>query len=307
MSAPVSLSPLPPLVDTAYAQTNSFLANLPSGQLSSIIAAASNKIRRYCRRDFNAANYTQYFDGGMYPFDVFYLLNIPIAQITRLATNPQTVLNIQNTSTSMYQRATVRTTALGIVLETVASGVPATISSVTWDAYPTVQTVANAINALGNGWLATPTIGYALNASADFPSNLGAFSTLCGPGAGLQQYLENPQFGGNGAWIYSIQQGSVLQGWRLDADKGIVWGAFPRGQQNIRCDWQGGFSQIPDAVQEACLLTAVAIWGAGRINPFLKSENSLDYGYTLADKARVIPPAAVSLLSEYVDHAAWLV
>src|ERR1019366_1230772 len=178
----------------------------------------------YCRRNFTSGNYTQLFSGGLYPFDTFYLTEIPIQQITRLACNPTVVLNIQNTATTTYQRATVRTTANGLVLYQVASGVETTDSSITWDLYPTIQTVANAVNALNNGWLATPVVGYANNASADFNPQEGAVTTLIGAGAGLEQHLETAQFGGNGLYSYGIAQWTVSQGWRLDAGKGIIWG-----------------------------------------------------------------------------------
>jgi hypothetical protein len=307
MSAPVILNPIPPLIAPNYAQTNQFLANLPAGQLNDIIKAASNKIRRYCRRNFNSNFYSKVFDGGLYPFDVFYLTEIPIQEITRLAARPTIVLQIQNTNTTTYSRATVRTTAIGLVLFTVASGVEAWNSSIVWGSYPTVQTVANAVNALGNGWLATPTVGYANNASADFQPSEGAYETLYGPGAGLIQYLEYAPFGGPGLFYDGISQFTVSNGWRLDAPKGIVWGRFPPGEQNIRCDWQGGFNEVPDAVQEACLLTCVAIWGTGRINPALKSEGALDYNYTLNDKIRIIPQGAMDLLAEYRDVGARMV
>lgn len=308
MSYLISPNKLPPLIEPSYAKTNGFLAALPAPQLADIIAAASNKIRRYCKRNFTLATYSKVFEGGLYPFNVFYLTEIPIVQITRLASNPCVVMNIQNTATTTYQRATAQTTATGLVLYQVASGFPTENVSITWNAYPTIQAVANAVNALGNGWLATPQVGYALNASADLQPSQGAITTLVGPGAGLIQYLECPTSGAGGGYDnYGLGQWAVSQGWRLDPGKGIIYGQFPPGQQNVRCDWQGGFAQVPDAVQEACLLTAVAIWGAGRINPFLKSENALDYGYTLNDKIRVIPSSAVSLLSEFVDHGAFLV
>ena len=162
------------------------------------------------------------------------------------------------------------TTATGIVLFTVASGVQATNASITYALYPTVQAVANAINALNLGWTATPVQGYALYPSADF----------------------------------KIIQGAM---WRFDKEKSVIYGSLPPSQDgnpNIRVDYVGGFNPIPDDVQRACLLVAVSLWGAGRINPFLKSESALDYSYTNNNESKAIPPAAREILAGYVDSAA---
>lgn len=305
----IVLTPTTPtvgLIDVTYAQTNAILNNLSTDRINALIGAASGKIRRYCKRWFNSQTYTRYFSGGGYPFDTFYLPEIPTQQITRLATNPVVVMNVQNTATTVNQRATAQTTTTGLVLFAMASGIPTMVNTITWTTYPTVQAVANAVNALGNGWTATISVGYALFPSADFKPLQGAVTALVGPGAGLEQYIETPVFGGNGIFTYGAQWIGT-QGWRLDAPKGVIWGQFPPGQLNIRCDFQGGFDLVPDPVQEACVLVMVAIQTAGKINPQLKSERSLDYSYELQAKTVSMPGAAIGLLSEYVDWGARMV
>src|SRR5258708_6239682 len=103
---------LPPLIDTDRARLSSYLASVAPDDLDNLIAAASGKIRRHCRRNFSEMSYTAYLDGGTYPFDVLFLPEIPIVEITRLATNPQVVLTVQNTN-SANQRATVAVNSTG--------------------------------------------------------------------------------------------------------------------------------------------------------------------------------------------------
>lgn len=307
---------LPPLINMTYAQSNPLLAPLAitnQPELEDIILAATNKVRKYCRRNFNQQSYTKYFVGGSYPFDLLMVNECPIIQVTRLATSPKVVLNVSNTSQN-NQRATVATTAAGITLFSVASGVPTTNNAITFGQYPTVQAIANAIIAIGNGWSAVPVPGYALFPSADFKIIQGALSCAVsqtngsGPGAGLEMFLEQPAFGGYGSlqgWINDGYCGGTQ--WRMDPDKGVIAGQFPQardGAVNIRVDYVGGFTEVPDAVQRATLLVCVAIFTAGKINPNLKSERALDYAYELAAKQTIMPAGAISLLSEYVDRAA---
>ena len=296
-----------PLIDPAYCQGNQFLTSVSSQELDSLIAASSALIRKYCRRDFTQQSYVRYFAGPQTPYDVLMLPDPPILQITRLATTPTVVLQVSNTNTA-YQRATIATTSTGITLFTVASGVQSTNTSITYALNPTVQAVATAINNLGNGWLATPVQGYALFPSADLKIIQGAM--ICNQnngGANLEMYVESSTFGGYG---FYNGQGSAWIGqtmWRFDPAKSTIYGSLPPSQDgnpNIRVDYIGGFDPIPDDVQRACMLTAISLYGAGKINPALKSEGALDYNYTLADNAKAIPPAAREILAGYVDSAA---
>lgn len=297
-----------PLIDQSYCQGNQFLTSVSSQELTSLLEASSALIRRFCRRNFNQQSYTRYFAGPNTPYDVIMLTDKPITKITRFATNPAVVLQIVNTSTSV-QRATVATTSVGITLFTMSSGVPSTNSSITYALYPTVQAVANAINALNAGWVATPVPGYALFPSADFKIIQGAMTAIQNNGgASLEMYLENPAFGGYGFYSWG-QSGSWLGStlWRFDQAKGVIYGSLPPSQDgnpNIRVDYIGGFAEIPDDVQRACMLTAVSLYGAGRINPALKSERALDYSYELNATAKAIPPAAREILASYCDPAA---
>lgn len=294
-----------PLTDPSYCQSNQFLSAVSSQELDSLLEAASAAIRRFCRRNFNQQSYTLYLVGPNSPYDILMLPEPPIIQITRVATNPTVVLQISNNSAT-FQRATVATTNTGIVLYTIASGVPSTNASITYALYPTVQAVANAINALNLGWVATPVAGYALYPSADFKTVQGAMTASQNSGgAGLEMFLETCAFGGFGFYSPGASIGST--GWRFDQAKSVIYGALPPsrdGIPNIRVDYVGGFDPVPDDVQRACMLTAVSLWSAGKINPGIKSEGALDYRYENNLLAKPIPPAALAILASYVDPAA---
>ena len=297
-----------PLIDPAYCQSNAFLTSQSPQELNSLLAAASTAIRKFCWRNFTQQNYTIYVPGPQTPYDIIMLTDKPIIQVTRLATNPTVVLQVYNNN-SAYQRATIAVSSTGITLFTMESGVASTNTSITFALYPTLQAAANAINALGTGWTATPVAGYELYPSADLKVIQGAMTaTQNKGGAGLEMYLENCVFGGygfyswgqTGAWI-----GSTL--WRVDLEKGVIFGSLPPsldGNPNIRIDYTGGFNPIPDDVQRACMLTAISIGQAGKINPMLTTESALDYSYTLNTAAKMIPPVAREILASYRDPAA---
>ena len=294
---------LPPLVDTPRAELNSYLASLDPAELANMIAASSDAVRRHCRRNFSVAAYTGLFDGGAYPFDVLFLPEPPVVSVARLATNPTTVLTIRNTS-SANQRATVAVTSTGLTLVRVASGVPNTDSTVTFAANVTVQALCNAVNALGNGWLAAPVTGYELYPSADLKVTQGAFNAIGNSGAELQIHIEEPNFGGTGVFMDGLPGWTVASGWRLDESRAIIWGTFFPSPLGVRVDWAGGFTSVPDAVQEATVLTAIAISRAKKLNPTVQSASLGAASFTFAQRRSAIPPEAIALLSNYVDWAA---
>src|SRR5207247_8870650 len=96
--------------------------------------------------------------------------------MVRAATNHQAVLTVKPTSSS-NQRATVAVTSTGLNLTRVASGISSTDTSVTWAANATLNAVAAAVNALGNGWSASvPDANYGLWASSDLRTPQGALN-----------------------------------------------------------------------------------------------------------------------------------
>ena len=48
----------------------------------------------------------------------------------------------------------------------------------------------------------------------------------------------------------------------------VAWALdhFPRGQLNLRIDYQAGFASVPQAVQEACVQLAQDLYQGGLVN-----------------------------------------
>lgn len=73
-----------------------------------------------------------------------------------------------------------------------------------------------------------------------------------------------------------------------EADSDFTW--FPVGIGNIQITYTGGYAAIPDQVQDAVILVAMQLYGAGAVtNPTLKSERLGEYSYTRADMATQDP------------------
>jgi hypothetical protein len=290
---------MPDLIDIPRATQSSTLATLNASTptyLASLIAAASQLIRKACHRDFSQTAYAEYQSGGNYVNAALLLRQYPVLSITRVAADPTQVLTVQNTSAA-NQRATVATTSTGLTLYRMASGVATTDTSVTWAANATVSAVASAVNALGNGWLATAQGGFGLFPSVDLNPLQGALSALSG-GASLEMHIEDIQGWSGG---YGMNGAYGIYGWRLDADTGELYGVFPRGQQNIRIDYTAGYATVPQPVQEACVQLVQWLYQQGQTNSAVKSAKLGNTSVENSEK-RYLPPGVMQLLNPYVAH-----
>lgn len=308
---PVTLTPVSgssDLVTLARATQVAALSALNSSNpayLASLITAASRDIEGHCHRTFGADDYTQYYSGSGYPYDLLRLEQYPVISISRVATTPAVVLTVRNTDSATNQRATVATTDTGLNLVRVASAV-STPSGLTYASYPTLTALAAAINALGNGWSATVDPAYALYPSADLRPMQGA-TTATGNGVGLELYTEEvPTWGGSFA-VYDANfgwQGGTGPGWRLDAEAGELVGLFPAGRQNVRVDYRGGYEDVPADVQEACVQHVLDLYHATTVNNNLQSSTLGPYSYTLNTQTRkALSPKVAGMLSKYVAYS----
>ncbi|MDB5353601.1 MAG: hypothetical protein JWN24_54 [Phycisphaerales bacterium] len=300
------------LITPSRAAQNPTLASLSAsnpGYLASLITAASDAIRRACGRDFTLCSYTEYQSGGIYIREPLRLRQFPVVEITRIACNPLPALLVQNADPLTNQRATVETTATSVRVVRIASAV-ATTSDLLYASYPTIASMASAINALGGGWAATVRGDFANWPSADFKPLQGATTALTG-GRDLELYTEAVQpftawadAGGSGsAGADDLSQGTA--GWRLDDETGELFGRFPRGRLNVRIDYRAGFATIPQPVQEACVQLVQDLYQAGLVNNTLKKAtlgaSSVELKSSTA--ATQLSPKVQLLLSPYRDYA----
>jgi hypothetical protein len=258
--------------------------------LNNLLSAASRMIEKYTDTGWLASSYTEYYNGTGNGY--LCLNNRFVTAMTRVATDPETLIEVQNTSSSV-QRAHLSVTSTGLSLTHTASA-SSTTSTLAFSTYTTVSSLATAIDALGNGWDATTVQGFESFPTADLRViQHVACSQPDGHTAELEAYVDELPYS------------------RIDEDNGTVWGCFPRGVQNIEVKYVAGYDadEIPDDVQEATCMVVASLYslasrgsGAG-----LKREKLGDYEYENFDVSRAgsslsltaICPVAALMLSHH--------
>ena len=283
---------LPDLIDINRAKLNSTLASLALPQLDALLNAAQGAVRDYTQNGISLGTYTQYSSGGIYIREPLLLRHDPVVQITRIATNPLSALQVQNTDQINNQRATIATDDPGtglignVILYWVASAV-ASQQSLAVTTYPTLAQMATAINAVGHGWAASvmsaPTINFNQYPSSDLRPLQGAVTTISGSPAYLSAWVEDVSPFGSTPWFddfYGLDSFQGQSGWRLDSETGELYGRFPRGQLNIRVDYTAGYATVPDQVQEAVVQTMIWLYRTENLNFSVESQRLGDASTT---------------------------
>jgi hypothetical protein len=231
--------------------------NTQDALLTTLITAASDAIEKYCRRDFVSRSYDELYSGNG---ELRLMLRQhPIISVQSVRYRPVTVLKIQNTDQATNQQARVAVTSTGLSLLRVASGVSTTDNSVTFAGNPTLTAMANAINALANGWSAQ-VVGdsndYGKWPSADLYvalppwGNTQSQGALTARGQLAELKMHTWELAGY-RWDW--------RGWLLRAipytdpelfhPEDLIW---PIGINNFRIQYTAGYATVPEAVQEAC-------------------------------------------------------
>lgn len=245
--------------------------------LDALIAALSAAIERFCWRNFVSTQYDEVYDGHGHAELV--LRHFPILSIERVACEPTTVLNVQNTSASV-QRATVQVTSTGLLLTRVASGVSAT-DTVTFAGNVTLTALATAVAALGNGWTASlASSDYANRASADLRALQGAL-TAKDVAAELKIHLQE------------------IAEYDSDAARGFLRRdlGWPGGRQAWRVIYTAGYSAAPEDVQEACAQWVAALFWQTKRDPGLLQESVPGSIFRMPHTQ--LPPSVRLLLEPY--------
>lgn len=334
VSSPGTGSTANPLDLVTFAQAQDFLGCSLPGDLSilpTIITGVSRAVQRYCRRWFILQSYveiTQPCSGQWDKSDpnMILLKQFPIVGNVYLAGGITNALQIQNVNTTTVQQAYVGFTTsgdpdisltnTGLQLVSVTSGVQAT-QTVPWTVaspFTTIQAVANAINALGNGWQAT----------LQAPS-LGAWGAYTLYGSGSFSNATSP-----GQCMLSIFQYPIPS--NVEADTGTIWmtagsgyGGYGYGTGNCG-DWMfgyggdgsngsnynapclalysAGYAVTPADIVEAVMICIKTFINELQVNTMFE-ENKVD---TILKKLsgmpeRVIPQSAKKLLAPWRIHS----
>lgn len=284
-----------PQLSAAFAANPNYVASL--------IAAASSLVQKHCHRDFVSQSYTEYRNGYAQNWSMS-LRQYPITSITRfgIAVPALQVLN----SGTVYQRATVQSTPTGLTLWAIASGTPTT-TFLPYATYPTVQATSNAIIALGNGWSTAIMSGsfgsFANWPSSDFKPDQGAFTALIG-GGWLDIYEDFQAGTSGGTWGDDGDYGTSglgYNGWRLDADSGIMTGRFTRSPLSMRIDYTAGYTTIPYDIQEATAQLVLFLFQKAQQDLTVSSEHLGDWSSSYV-ASQGIPPHVTAMLSRHVAH-----
>jgi len=282
--------------------------------LTTLITSVSDGVEKYCRRDFTSKGYDELYSGtGDHRL---MLRQYPVQSVQSVRYRLVTVLKITNTNQALNQQARVAVTSTGLTLTRTASGVPSTDTSVTWAGNPTIQSVAAAVSALGNGWSAQ-TVGdpggtggpgdYGLWPSADL-----YVKPSYGDGTTSQGALN-----ARGVFAELRLHTYELSGWQFDArgwllravpysdpelmhPEDLTW---PVGLNNFRVQYTAGYSTVPESVQEACAeWVAIAYYGTIR-DPGLASQEvpgSIAQRWANVKTQDLKPPPSVTqLLAPY--------
>ncbi len=276
--------------------------------LATLITAASDAIAKYCRRDFYARSYDELYSGT--GAGRLVLRAYPIQSVQSVRYRPVTVLKITNTVAANVQ-ARVTVTSTGLTLVRVNAGVKTTDTSVTFAGNVTLTAVANAVNALGNGWSAQ-VVGDATNygswPSADLhvpPSwgdgttSQGALQCVAGSFAELKLHsyeLAGYQFDPRGWLLRAIPYSDP----ELLHPEDLVW---PVGVNNFRVQYTAGYTTIPEAVQEACAEWVAQLYYGALRDPQIQATATAPSGGTATNTvyapSDAPPPRVQSLLKPY--------
>jgi hypothetical protein len=231
--------------------------------LAALITSVSETIEKYCRRYFVSRAFDELYNGTG---DRRLLLRqYPLQSVQSVRYRPVTVLKVINNATAQNQQARVQVTSTGLQCSRVASGTAVTETLLTWASYPTLNQLATAVTALGNGWQGQ-VVGdsgagggsgdYGLWPSADLhvPPSYGDGTTsqgnltARGQNAELKMHtyeLAGYQFDPRGWLLRAIPYTDP----ELLHPEDLVW---PVGIDNFRVQYTAGYTTIPEAVQEAC-------------------------------------------------------
>lgn len=244
--------------------------NLPSATTSddrtidALLAAASGAVQRWCKRVFALARYDDVLDGTDGPR--LMLREYPVQSIESVRYAPQVVLEVTNTDTSTSQQARVTVTRDGLELVRVASGTLARDTTVTFASNATLQALASAVVALGNGWSARADADFALWPSQDLHRAPAAGDALQSQGA----------LDCRGRWAGLRLHTSELADYSWDTRGWLTRGCgqtpWLSGVGYWRVQYTAGYAQIPEDIQEACASWTAVLFEQTKRDPSLATQ-----------------------------------
>lgn len=284
-----------------------------------LASAASAAIRAFCRRDFTVATYDELYEVTPARRSLT-LRQYPVVSVARVATGLTPVLEITNTSASVY-RATAAlvatagsTTPTGLAMVRHADG-QATSNTITFGVgVPLVRTVAQLaaqVLAAGNGWTATVVDDFGAWAVTDLRPVQGAQPAKSPAAATLRLHAEDLAHSVDER-LGMLYVGPAPGGLGSDERWGPGWPGEESdrrgygGATGVRVVYEAGYATIPADVVQAAVETVKAAVERLRTDATLVSESDGQYSYTVRDPAALaaIPTAVQASLASHVSHRA---
>lgn len=284
--------------------------------LPTAITAASRAVMDWCGQNIKQQNYDQILspmaDGFVLPPQQ------PVNYVTRVGTARQSVLTVQNTSSSV-QWATVGyavtgdwatgETVTGLTLTWMSSGVQSS-STVTFGTLspPTVQSLADAVNAVGSGWTATVAQTFGPWGTSELiTADVAAQDGI--QGAYLEVWSQNL----SGAKVTNVgrvidlrysgatQYGGMPFGFNFTGVYGGGFGSNVITWPQVKVVYNAGYAVVPQAVQQATIEAVKILLERLRTEMVTGQEKADGYSYQLTtpDLIESIPLACRQQLTAY--------
>ena len=233
--------------------------------LERLIDAASDAIEKYCGRYFVSTSRAERYDGTGDQY--LYLDYLPLTAITRVSIGTQSAMSLTNAASGAYAaHASLSSTTLTLA---VYGGASAGTSTLTLADHADIDALATAVNALGTGWTAVAVSSYSDWAATEC-GKIDFMGQECF--AGTTIHLEVPEEREDTFQVY--------------ADEGCLYRAsgWPRGHRNVFVDYTGGYSVVPDDIEQAAIEIVARLWAERERDPGVTSERLGDYAWTRSQR-----------------------
>lgn len=280
------------------------------------LTLVSSAVKRYCGdRDFVQQDYVEEHD--VYLDGTIMVSQLPLNQIKRVQASPQTALTISNSLSGASDAWTYFTftgdavsgqSCTGISLNVINNGTQ-TSTSILFTTNETINSLATAINAAGNGW----------SALADTTYGAWPVTELVGteiPGGALQLTDEGSSYN-----VYSedigadvqvdcyrtglIQVGRQYRG--LGPKWGPDWARFDAPylrQGRVKVTYNAGYSTIPTDIQWCVADLTKRLLILAQTDPVINSESIEQYSTSYRQVLDLMTASHKQALSVYRIHHA---
>lgn len=276
------------------------------------LAAATRAVEGYCRRPLVLDSY----DHFVRPENSvrLRLRSRPVVELTRCASGLQSAIQVTNgtatAATVNFVLSGPKSLGVSSLVFISTSGGVATTQTLALASYGTLDLLAAAINALGNGWsAATPNAQVGDIASAEIIGTVGARDARYGQvdllihTQPLSTYWLDPDrgfvevaggFSGNG-----LVGNPRLE--RFDTRRYGVRCTYRAGYAYLQADSDLGYFTVPEDLAMATAMTAQSILESAPLAGPVESQHIKDRSYVLKADHSLIPDAARVILARYVE------